>query len=292
MSKLFPSMGKNNNEEIINKPLFHTIEYKMNDIVEKIENINNFDEKEIKEIIIRQHQMILNYDNFLSSKESRALALKLFTNKRFLICFLDVIRLLSINEHEKICINKLTYDYYCLPEKNDEISNLLFQLTTEVNGKEVTVLSGILGLSDAKILSMLRNSSFEEAKVVPRVNNFIVKIPYELTMKNLADIYCNLFPRVTTLFVQTMLQVKDPEYSIFESKRFDEISILMLEIVNSMPSSEIKKVLEGYAYALNKLTGNVTVRFSIKNVVRYDRIIRVLKEVENEYAGTFKIGIP
>ena len=292
MSELFPSMGKDDNQEIINKPLFHTIEYKMNDIVEKIENIDKFDEKEIKEIIIRQHQMILNYDNFLSSKESRSLALKLFTNKRFLICFLDVIRLLSINEHEKICINKLAYDYYCLPDKNEEISNLLFQLTTEVNGKEVVILSGILGLSDAKILSMLRNSSFEEAKVVPRVNNFIVQIPYELTMKNLADIYCNLFPRVTTLFVQTMLQVKDPGYSIFESKRFDEISIIMLEIVNSMPSSEIKKVLESYAYSLNKLTGNITVRFSIKNVTRYDRIIRVLKEVENEYGGTFKIGIP
>lgn len=292
MSELFPSMGKDDNQEIINKPLFHTIEYKMNDIVEKIENIDKFDEKEIKEIIIRQHQMILNYDNFLSSKESRSLALKLFTNKRFLICFLDVIRLLSINEHEKICINKLAYDYYCLPDKNEEISNLLFQLTTEVNGKEVVILSGILGLSDAKILSMLRNSSFEEAKVVPRVNNFIVQIPYELTMKNLADIYCNLFPRVTTLFVQTMLQVKNPEYSIFESKRFDEISIIMLEIVNSMPSSEIKKVLESYAYSLNKLTGNITVRFSIKNVTRYDRIIRILKEVENEYSGTFKIGIP
>lgn len=292
MSELFPSMGKDDNQEIINKPLFHTIEYKMNDIVEKIENIDKFDEKEIKEIIIRQHQMILNYDNFLSSKESRSLALKLFTNKRFLICFLDVIRLLSINEHEKICINKLAYDYYCLPDKNEEISNLLFQLTTEVNGKEVVILSGILGLSDAKILSMLRNSSFEEAKVVPRVNNFIVQIPYELTMKNLADIYCNLFPRVTTLFVQTMLQVKNPEYSIFESKRFDEISIIMLEIVNSMPSVEIKKVLESYAYSLNKLTGNITVRFSIKNVTRYDRIIRVLKEVENEYGSTFKVKIP
>jgi hypothetical protein len=292
MSELFPSMGKDDNQEIINKPLFHTIEYKMNDIVEKIENIDKFDEKEIKEIIIRQHQMILNYDNFLSSKESRSLALKLFTNKRFLICFLDVIRLLSINEHEKICINKLAYDYYCLPDKNEEISNLLFQLTTEVNGKEVVILSGILGLSDAKILSMLRNSSFEEAKVVPRVNNFIVQIPYELTMKNLADIYCNLFPRVTTLFVQTMLQVKNPEYSIFESKRFDEISIIMLEIVNSMPSVEIKKVLESYAYSLNKLTGNITVRFSIKNAARYDRIIRVLKEVENEYGSTFKVKIP
>ena len=38
MSELFPSMGKDDNQEIINKPLFHTIEYKMNDIVEKIEN--------------------------------------------------------------------------------------------------------------------------------------------------------------------------------------------------------------------------------------------------------------
>ena len=44
--------------------LFHTIEYELSDIVNKITNIDNLDENEIKNIIIRQHTMILNYDLF------------------------------------------------------------------------------------------------------------------------------------------------------------------------------------------------------------------------------------
>jgi hypothetical protein len=289
---MFSGFKESDLDKPVKGSLFHTIEYELSGIVDKITNINKFDEKEIKDIIIRQHKMILNYDNFLVSEESRSRALTLFTDKNFLRCFLDVIRILKISEHEKICINKVAYDYWCLPLKDQEVSDLLFRLTTEVNGKEVVILSAILGLSDAQILSMLRNSSFDEAKVISRVNNFIIKLPYELTMKNLADIYCNLFSRVTTLFVQSMLETKNPSYTIFESKRFDEISIVLLEIINSMPSLEIKKVLESYAYTLNKINGKVTVRFALKSVTRYDRILRVLKEVEIENCEIFKVRIP
>ncbi len=292
MSQLFPSMGKSKEDKVITGPLFHTIEYEISGIAKKIENIDNFDEKEIKDIIIRQHATILNYNNFLSNKDTRAKALELFTNKRFLRCFLDVIRILNITYHEKICINKLAYDYYCLVDKDKEISDLLYQLTTEVNGKEVIVLSGVFGLGDAQILSMIRNSSFEEEKVVHRVNNFLVYYPKEITMNNLALIYCNLFPRITTLFVQSMLETKNINFTEIESKRFDKISLVMLEILNSMPSSEIKKVIESYAYELSKITKDTTVRFAIKTAVRYDRIIRIVKEVESEYTGIFNIKIP
>ena len=89
-----------------------------------------------------------------------------------------------------------------------------------------------------------------------------------------------------------MLEAKNEDLSEFQSKRFDQISIIMLEILNSMPSSEIKKVIESYLYTLNKITTNITVRFSIKSAVKYDRILRVVKEVEIQYWEMFKIKIP
>lgn len=294
MGKLFPSIGTGENlDKPINQPLFHTIEYELSGIVEKIKNIDNFNEKEIKEIIVRQHGKILNYDNFLSSKGSREYALSLFTNKKFLRCFLDVIRILEISDHEKICINKLAYDYYILPNKDIEVSDLLFQLTTEVNGKEVVILSGILGRTDAQILLMIRNSSFNEEKVVHRINSFLVKYNViDLSLQQMVSIYCCLFQRVTTLFVQTMLEPRPANLLDYQSKNFDKISIAILEIVNSMPSSEIKTVVKSYAYALSNVNKNIEVRFAIRSMIKYDRIIKIVKEVEFEGSGLFSIKIP
>ena len=294
MSKLFPSIGTNDDlNKPVNRSLFNTIEYELGGILEKIKNINNYNDKEIKEIIIRQHAMILNYENFLASKSSRECALSLFTNKNFLRCFLDVIRILEINDHEKICINKLAYDYYILPNKDIEVSDLLFQLTTEVNGKEVIILSGILGRTDAQILSMIRNSSFDEVKVVYRVNSFLKKYNVvDLSLQQMVSIYCCLFQRVTTLFVETMLESKPKDLLDYESINFDKISIAVIEIVNSMPSSEIKYVIKSYAYALSKINNNIEVRFAIRKLNKYERIIKIIDEVELEGSGLYSVRIP
>ena len=69
--------------------LFKSIEYEISNIVSKIDNIDQFDANQIKDIIIRQHNMILNYDLFLINNDNRQKALKLFTNKRFLDCFIN-----------------------------------------------------------------------------------------------------------------------------------------------------------------------------------------------------------
>ena len=49
--------------------LFKSIEYEISNIVSKIDNIDQFDANQIKDIIIRQHNMILNYDLFLINNE-------------------------------------------------------------------------------------------------------------------------------------------------------------------------------------------------------------------------------
>lgn len=283
---LFPSLqvedeSFNKLNELQQGSLFHSIEYELSDIVKKIKNIDNLNETEIKQIIIRQHSMILNYDLFLMSNETRQNAQILFQSEKFLHCFLDVVRLLTLSNHEKICINKLAYDYYINPNGcNSRVSDLLYQLTTEVNGKEVIVLSGILGLRDAQILSMIRNSTFNIEKAVHRVNTFLVKCNNNLSITAITSIYCHLFERFTDVFIYTMMESEPIGLSPLMKKKFDNISIAILEMMNSLSSYDIRKVLYDYGYILSMVKVNTKIRFALRTAQRYNRITSVVKSIE------------
>ena len=284
---LFPSLYNDNDKsfddlnQLQQGSLFHSIEYELSDIVKKIKNIENLNESEIKKIIIRQHSMILNYDLFLMSNETRQDAQTLFKNEKFLKCFLDVIRLISLSSHEKICINKLAYDYYINPYGCDSrVCDLLYQLTTEVNGREVIVLSGILGLRDAQILSMIRNSTFNIEKAVHRVNTFLVKCNNDLSVSNIVSIYCHLFERFTDVFIYTMMESKPNSMTPLMKKKYDNISIAILEMMNSLTSTDIRKVLYDYGYILSMVKVNTKIRFALRTAERYNRIISVIKSIE------------
>ena len=284
---LFPSLYNDNDKsfddlnQLQQGSLFHSIEYELSDIVKKIKNIENLNESEIKKIIIRQHSMILNYDLFLMSNETRQDAQTLFKNEKFLKCFLDVIRLISLSSHEKICINKLAYDYYINPYGCDSrVCDLLYQLTTEVNGREVIVLSGILGLRNAQILSMIRNSTFNIEKAVHRVNTFLVKCNNDLSVSNIVSIYCHLFERFTDVFIYTMMESKPNSMTPLMKKKYDNISIAILEMMNSLTSTDIRKVLYDYGYILSMVKVNTKIRFALRTAERYNRIISVIKSIE------------
>ena len=263
--------------------LFHTIEYEFDTIVSKIRNIDNIDDNHIKDIIKRQHSLILNYDLFLMDSETRKEAQTLFSNKRFLSNLLDIIGLLDISYHEKICLNKLAYDYYQNDIKDPEVSNLLFQLTTAVNGKDVVVLSGILGMSGAKTLAMIRNSSFKEEKCIHRVNTYIIKCGMNLSTQSIINIYCFLFDRFSTLFNYTMLESAPPELSLTHSEmdNYNSISLAIIAILDSMTSNDILTVVRNYAYMINNVSVNVIPRFRL-DTIQNQRIKEVVTQVKVE----------
>ena len=263
--------------------LFHTIEYEFDTIVSKIRNIDNIDDNHIKDIIKRQHSLILNYDLFLMDSETRKEAQTLFSNKRFLSNLLDIIGLLDISYHEKICLNKLAYDYYQNDIKDQEVSNLLFQLTTAVNGKDVVVLSGILGMSGAKTLAMIRNSSFKEEKCIHRVNTYIIKCGMNLSTQSIINIYCFLFDRFSTLFNYTMLESAPPELSLTPSEmdNYNSISLAIIAILDSMTSNDILTVIRNYAYMINNVSVNVIPRFRL-DTIQNQRIKEVVTQVKVE----------
>ena len=263
--------------------LFHTIEYEFDTIVAKIRNIDNIDDNHIKDIIKRQHSLILNYDLFLMDSETRKEAQTLFSNKRFLSNLLDIIGLLDISYHEKICLNKLAYDYYQNDIKDQEVSNLLFQLTTAVNGKDVVVLSGILGMSGAKTLAMIRNSSFKEEKCIHRVNTYIIKCGMNLSTQSIINIYCFLFDRFSTLFNYTMLESAPSELSLTtnELNNYNSISLAIIAILDSMTSNDILTVIRNYAYMITNVSVNVVPRFRL-DTIQNPRIKEAVTQVKVE----------
>lgn len=269
--------------------LFHTIEYTISDIINKINNVNDLSDSEIKNIIIRQHDIILNYDLFLINKETRSQVLKLFTNKKFLKNLMEVIRQLSLTRHEIVCLNKLAYDYYLLPNKDQEISDYLYKSCTEVNGKQVIVLSGIYGLHNAEMLTIIRNSTFKEEKAVHRVNTFILKCNLELSVDQIVSTYCYLFERFTRVFIYTMLESRPSGLSTEGYKKFDNISIALLAMLDSLPKHDMNKVLLDYGYTLMNIRYKYQPRFSLKTATSYPRIVQ---EIENIEVGYDDIIIP
>ena len=263
--------------------LFHTIEYEFDTIVAKIRNIDNIDDNHIKDIIKRQHSLILNYDLFLMDSETRKEAQTLFSNKRFLSNLLDIIGLLDISYHEKICLNKLAYDYYQNDIKDPEVSNLLFQLTKEVNMRDVVVLSGILGMSGAKTLAMIRNSSFKEEKCIHRVNTYIIKCGMNLSTQSIINIYCFLFDRFSTLFNYTMLESTPSELSLTpnELNNYNSISLAIIAILDSMTSNDILTVVRNYAYMITNVSVNVVPRFRL-DTIKNPRIKEAVTQVKVE----------
>lgn len=259
---------------------FSSIEYNISDIVKKIRDVENIHESELKQIILRQHKTILNYDLFLANKETREAAQFLFTNKKFLSIFLDVIGMIHPNEHEITCINKLGYDYHMSDNRDMEIETLLFEISNAINNNMVIRLSPYIGFNGAKVLSMIANSSFNIQKNVQRINSFIMKCDIDMTTNKIIDIFCVLYSRFSRPFLYTMLQAKPSGLSDEELKRFDSISVALLTILHSMQDRDIHDILVNYGTELYLKPHPQGVRFSIKSCTGFPRIVNIAWSIE------------
>ena len=281
--KIYPDSRDNSLESFLNKKEekpFKTIEYEIDALVSKLKNVDNLTDEDIKNIIIHQHDVILNYDLFLMDTNTRKVAQDLFTNKRFLSILINIIGLLNIDYTEKICLNKLAYDYYQKDNKEQETCDLLYQLTTMVNQKEVTILSGIIGINGAKILSMLKNSSFIDEKCVKRVNRYIVKSDLDLNAQSIVNIYY-LFNKFGILFSYSMLETKPSNLTEFENRKFDNISIALISMLDSLTSNNILKVLQDYVYIQCLYQYKNTIpRFRLDTIKGYPRITEMVNYIK------------
>ena len=89
-----------------------------------------------------------------------------------------------------------------------------------------------------------------------------------------------------------MMEAKPIGLTPEQNIKFDNISKAILEILNSLTSDDIRKVLQDYAYTLNMVKSNITVRFSLKSAVLFTRIQQVIKSIELDNDGVNDLTIP
>ena len=290
-SKLFPSLTESlGTDEVpgesLKIPRISTIEYNISTIVDMINNIDHISDQEIKDIIMHQYETLLDYNLFLAN-DTRKYAQKLFSNKRFLSIFIQVINLLRLSDNRITCINKLVYDYYILPNKDPEVSTLLLNISYTVNtyqdnNRLVIRLSSVLTMNNARVLSMIARSAFKEEKVIRRVNNFLLRCKQDLSVQNIIDIYCILFNHFEPLFIYTMILDNNGTVSQEYKQRYDNISLAIIYMLDSMTSSDIKTVLLNYGFLIRYKYNNEYLRFSMRGInQRIDSIISDI-EIENQ----------
>lgn len=260
-----------------------SVDYTIKDI---LYNLSTISETDLKNVIIRQHMEILNYNLFTLSDEHMQVAQRLFTSYKFLKCLYDVIGLLNLTPLEVKFINKIVYDYSVLTTDNyKDIKELLLSLSYIVNNILILKLTAYMDLNGARILAMLANSSFDPGRCVKRINIFIMRYGNDLPVGSIVDIYCLLTQavRFNEIFIYSMIETKSNKLSDFESARFDNISLALLSILDNFTIDDIKAVLFNYGYFLSSY-GKTNVRFSIRTAIKFPSVMAALKEVlESEF---------
>lgn len=274
---------------------FSTIEYTYDSFLKSLDTMGDF---KIREII--QYGDYLDYDNFNNPK-TRSVFKQLWTNKRFLenlLVLLDrnKVFLNKARNLYMISINKIIYDYYIASmneQKDSEIMNLLLKIADVMDYNFILKLSTITDTTSAKFLALSRFSSFDKRKCINRLNEFIMNIGYEFSIKNIIYIYQVFYDsNFSELFNATMLEVDNYNPENENSKKmYDNISYAIINILNSMAGEEMRITLKSYAsyLMLINLNDNSSIRFSLKNL---DPAFKRVSDNVEYVSYTYSLNIP
>ena len=254
---------------------------------EVIRNIINVTKQDLYTTIRKSYKHILN--DIMQYNDAEYI--NAFTDSKFLTTFIEVIsNVPPLEGDEKLCCNKLAYDYFTLKNNDPYIKKLFSIMSKTTNKHEVQALLGIGIPEDIAInLALSRYSSTNEIINVKRVNFIITTSPIEImTEQMIVWIYEKLFDRVTPLFVGTMTdRYNDEEEWVTDDimEIYSTISLAVLTILNNMPSSDIRKVLISYAGDYSMIYKNKpdSIRFSIHAISGdYKRITNVVESLKAE----------
>lgn len=254
-----------------------------------INDIDNIQPVDLYNLIKETHKSILS--DIMTHNDTQYI--DVFTNSRFLSTLIQVLGSVTLDYEERICCNKLAYDYFTVRNNDPYIKELFYTLSKIVNRDLIPTLVAIgIPENTASQLVMARYSSNREITNVKRVN-FIISMGSKeiMTEQNIVYIYETLFDRFSPLFIGTMIDVyNDEEEWVTEDimEIYSTISLVVLLILNNMPSDKIRKVLIAYAgdfYALYNTKPNAY-RFSMNSLsADYSRITYVVEALKLE--GTY-----
>lgn len=250
--------------------------------------MDTMSDKDLYDILKYSYSSILN-DIFEHNDREY---LDVFTKPKFITVLTQVISSINLTQDEKICCNKLIYDYTTLKNNDEQVRMNLNYLATVVNRKEIGALVGV-GFPEriASYLALSRYSSKKEDVNVKRLNCVITNAPKDfMTVQNIVYIYEKLFSTSQILIETTMFDVdfygQDPEWVTKDSEEiYANISLAILTILDSVPSILIYKILKSYAedFALCYKSNPSSVRFSMKSISEdYRRISSMVDRLDGE----------
>lgn len=280
---LFKSLERLPQKEAPTVPKFTNIDLSIKELDNNLKSVENIHEDDIVSMIKNSYKIILD-DIFLRDEKNRDYIIEVFNNKKFIQSFISVMQTIELNYSQKVCCNKITWDYLSSCEKEDEeIKNLLLKLSSVVNKDIIPMLSTIVPLKIAKMMALCRYSSFKEKKNIERVNYIIIKTA-GITEQNIIDIYALFFKtEVSKLFETIMLDVWTNFNNEDEVENYGLISLSIMDILESMPSQNIQYVLTSYSGTLT-LQRIKSVRFSMYSNSKsdYPRVYSVIEELEKD----------
>jgi len=251
---------------------------------EKLEHIDTLSDRELFILVRDSFDSVLK--QIFSNKDQDYL--KIITNTKFLIALHQVVSNINLNHTQRMQCNKLAYDYFTSENNDPYIKQLFFALSKSVNREIIGALCSIgLGEDLASYLALARFSSEKEIINVKRLNFIIVSSSVDImTEQMIIRIYEKLFDSVTPLFEGIMFDGldMDDEY-ISESMNliYSTISLAILEILNNMPSQDIRKVLISYQGDYEALYHQTKPRFQVSAISEdYMRILNVIDALKEE----------
>lgn len=211
-------------------------------------NINLYGDNDLYALIANNLRALLL--NIFDKKDQRYI--KMIVSERFLIALIRVVSDIKIDIMDKTYINKLCYDYITLDDKdkNPIISDLIYKLAKVANKEHIPILIGA-GIPEtvACYITLSRFSSNNEFLNIRRMNFIILTSTVNFTEQMIVNVYQILFDKVTELFEATMLDVLDTTeqwYTEDIDERYSLITLALLDILNSLPSDAIGRVLNDY----------------------------------------------
>lgn len=210
---------------------------------------------------------------------------KILMNPRVLKALIKVLSNVEVDHKYTTYCNKLCYDYLKQKTRDQYTESLLLKISEIVNDMVIPQLLGIgIPRDIASHMALARYSSASEWVNTKRLNRVIIHTNTDLmTEQKIIDVYLKLYEHVTVLFEGIMFDVLDEFWSEEEEILYSTINLAILDILESMPSGDIKHILTSYINNRNMLYPTNKVRFNIKaiSVGDYPRIIEVIDIMEN-----------
>lgn len=246
--------------------------------------ITNYSDEELYALVSNNLRGLLL--NIFERKDQKYI--KMIISDRFLRILIQVVNTIEVDYMNKIYLNKLCYDYLTLDEesKNVVISDLIYHLAKITNKKHIPILIGA-GIPEkiACYIVLSRFSTNNEFINVDRMNFVIMTANIDFKEQMIVDVYQNLFDRVSQLFEATMLDVIDTNeewYTEEIDERYSLITLAVLDILNSLPSDAIRRVLDDYVKVYHTLFTGKPTRCDLRSLSGdYERIRVIVEEMYN-----------